>query len=188
MKRKYLAAMLVIQALLFIALALTGGFFVYTVSELKEVENKYSDALGKNSIALKAAAKRYEKCAVDVQKFVYNLNDAAPGIKQLGIFVNGITGKKQRGIPLIECANNINLFCADILEYYSEDHQTVQEALLQSAAALEHSGKVLRQSRLLSNGVICMALVTVALALVFVINSIIFGILIAAGKNFNNRQ
>ncbi len=188
MKRKYLITVLVVQAILFFVLALAAGFFVNTVSGLKEVENKYSEALEKNSLAVKAAAGRYDKCAVDVQKFIVNLSDAAPGIKQLGILVNGMTGKKQRGTPIIECAENIQSFCANFSEYYAGDHGTVQNALIQSAVALEHSGKVLRQSRLLSNGVICVAVISMALALVFVINSVVFGLLIATGKNFENRQ
>ena len=188
MKRKFLAVTAVIQAVLFAVLVFAASFLIYSANELKTVEEKYCEALNKNSAVIKLAAARHERFSANVQKLVDNLNDAAPGIRQLGIFVNGMTGKKQRGTPIIECADNISNLCADMSAYYSEDHRAIQSAMEHSAAALEYSGEVLQQKRLFSGGTLCLALTTLCLALVFAINAVVFVCLFTAGKNPELRQ
>ena len=93
-------------------------------------------------------------------RFAQNLRDSVPNLRNAGISLNNISGRRKWGTPMIKCAEDIEIFTQDVL--FSDNGKTVG-----------NTGRFIAEKRPVSISCLSLCLICSGIALIFVINGIV---------------
>lgn len=152
--KKVIKMIAISQLIIGIAVLVFAIRFNNTIKEVKDFESDTQKSLKETAVVIENTHDIYSNSAKTTVEAIKNIQKNVPNIKTVGWKMNGMTkipgvGKhlpKDWGTPVVELGCNIDDFCKELLNYYTNHNDQNKKAIKQTAHTIKSASEKIGKS------------------------------------------